>query len=148
MEQRMNLERAIQIAVEAHAGQIDKANEPYILHPLRVMFGVSGDEARIVAVLHDVVEDCEGWTFERLEREGFSPTVIQALDSVTKRPEEENNYMAFIGRSELNEIGRQVKISDLKDNLDMSRIANPTERDYQRIAKYEQGLAHLSRWCL
>jgi (p)ppGpp synthase/HD superfamily hydrolase len=144
----MNLERAIQIAVEAHAGQIDKANEPYLLHPLRVMFGVSGDEARIVAVLHDVVEDCAGWTFERLEREGFSRTVIQALDSVTKRPEEEDNYMAFIERSELNEIGRQVKIADLKDNLDMSRIANPTELDYQRIAKYEQALAYLSRWCL
>ena len=141
----MNLERAIQIAVEAHAGQIDKANEPYILHPLRVMFGVKGDEARIVAVLHDVVDDCEDWTFERLEREGFSPAIIQALESVTKRPEEENDYMGFIKRSGQNEIGRAVKISDLKDNLDMSRIPNPTERDHQRIAKYEQALANLSK---
>lgn len=139
----MNLERAIQIAAEAHAGQIDKANEPYILHPLRVMFGVSGEEARIVAVLHDVVEDCEGWNFERLEREGFSQKIIQALKAVSKRPEEENDYMAFIKRSGQNEIGREVKMSDLKDNLDMSRIATPTARDHQRIAKYEEALAYL-----
>ena len=76
----MNLERAIRIAVEAHAGQIDKANEPYILHPLRVMFDVEGEVARMVAVLHDVVEDNEGWTFERLREEGFSPAIIEALD--------------------------------------------------------------------
>ncbi len=76
----MNLERAIQIAVEAHAGQIDKANEPYILHPLRVMFGVEGEVARMAAVLYDVVEDYEGWTFERLREEGFSPAIIKALE--------------------------------------------------------------------
>lgn len=142
----MNLERAIQIAAEAHKGQIDKAYEPYILHPLRVMFGVAGENARIVAVLHDVVEDCEGWTFERLEREGFSPAIIQALGSVTKRPEEKDDYMAFIKRAGQNEIGRTVKISDLKDNLDMSRIPNPTERDHQRIAKYVQALAYLRQF--
>ena len=68
----MNLERAIQIAVEAHAGQIDKANEPYILHPLRVMFDVEGEVASIVAVLHDVVKDCDGWTFDRLRGRIFA----------------------------------------------------------------------------
>lgn len=141
----LNLERAIQIAVEAHVGQIDKANEPYILHSMRVMFGVGGEEARIVAVLHDVVEHCEGWTFEMLEREGFSPAIIQALESVTKRPEEENDYMAFIKRAEQNEIGREVKMSDLKDNLEMSRISKPTARDHQRIARYEEGLAYLEK---
>jgi (p)ppGpp synthase/HD superfamily hydrolase len=110
-----------------------------------VMFNVMGEEARIVAVLHDVVEDCEGWTFERLKEEGFSPAVIQALDAVTKRPAEEDDYMAFIKRSGLNEIGRQVKITDLKDNLDMSRIAKPTERDHARIAKYKEAMAYLER---
>lgn len=141
----MNLELAIQIAVEAHAGQVDKANEPYILHPLRVMFGVSGEEARIVAVLHDVVEDCDGWTFARLKQEGLSEKLIEALKSVTKLPEEKNDYMAFIKRSSENEIGRQVKISDLSDNLDMSRIASPTDKDHQRIAKYEKALAYLNQ---
>ena len=125
----MNLERAIQIAAEAHAGQIDKANEPYILHPLRVMFGVSGEEAKIVAVLHDVVEDCEGWNFERLEREGFSQKIIQALKAVSKRPEEENDYMAFIKRSGQNEIGRELKpltkyVNGLRQRLDPNVSGN------------------------
>ena len=46
--------------------------------------------ARVVAVLHDVVEDCEGWTFERLREEGFSPAVIKALELVTKRDDGED----------------------------------------------------------
>ena len=116
----MTLERAIQIAVEAHAGQIDKANEPYILHPLRVMFDVQGEDARIVAVLHDVVEDCEGWSLGRLKDEGFSPAVLEALETVTKRDDDED-YMAFIKRAGANEIGRRVKMADLNDNMDMSR---------------------------
>ena len=119
-------------------------NEPYILHPLRVMFGVEGEVARMVAVLHDVVEDCEGWTFERLREEGFSPAVIKALELVTKRDDGED-YMAFIARAGASEIGRRVKMADLKDNMDMSRIADPTERDHQRIAKYERALAYLQQ---
>ena len=138
----MTLERAIQIAVEAHAGQIDKANEPYILHPLRVMFDVQGEDARIVAVLHDVVEDCEGWSLGRLKDEGFSPAVLEALETVTKRDDDED-YMEFIERAGANEIGRRVKMADLIDNMDMSRIAAPTERDHQRIAKYERALTYL-----
>ena len=140
----MTLERAIQIAVEAHAGQIDKANEPYILHPLRVMFNVHGQDTRIVAVLHDVVEDCEGWDFGRLEEEGFSPAALEALKAVTKFDEDED-YMSFIQRAGANEIGRRVKIADLEDNMDMSRIAAPTERDHQRIKKYERALAYLQQ---
>jgi (p)ppGpp synthase/HD superfamily hydrolase len=79
------IERAIAIAAEAHAGQADKAGAPYILQPLRVMLRMTGTDARIVAVLHDVCEDCPGWDFARLRREGFSEDVLMALDSVTKR---------------------------------------------------------------
>ena len=66
------LQRAIEIAVAAHKGQIDKAGSPYVLHPLRIMLKLRSDDERIVGVLHDVVEDCEGWSFERLAEEGFS----------------------------------------------------------------------------
>jgi (p)ppGpp synthase/HD superfamily hydrolase len=65
------LERAISIAAEAHTGQTDKAGERYILRPLRIMLALSTDEERIVGVLHDVVEDCAGWSFDRLRAEGF-----------------------------------------------------------------------------
>ena len=79
------LERAIVIAAEAHAGITDKGGAPYILHPLRMMMDLTSAEERIVAVLHDVCEDCPGRTFERLRGEGFSEEILAALDSVTKR---------------------------------------------------------------
>lgn len=141
----MNLERAIQIAAEAHGGQKDKAGEAYILHPLRVMLSVTGEDARIVAVLHDVVEDCshKGWTFDRLRHEGMSQHLLDALASVTKLPEEADDYMKFVIRAGGNEIGRVVKISDLKDNLELSRISNPTKRDEERISRYRLALEFL-----
>src|SRR6516164_95128 len=76
------LERAIMIAAEGHKGFKDKAGAPYILHPLRMMLQLSSPDERIVALLHDVCEDCPGWTFERLRNEGFSDEIIAALDAV------------------------------------------------------------------
>jgi len=126
------LERAIAIAVEAHAGQIDKAGGPYILHPLRVMLSLGTDDERIVGVLHDVCEDCPGWNFDRLRREGFSEPIIAALTSVTKI--EGEPYEDFVLRAARNPIGRSVKHADLVDNSDISRIAEPTARDHERLA--------------
>ena len=135
------LERAVAIAATAHAGQRDKADAPYILHPLRVMLRVSGEAERITAVLHDVVEDCAGWSFERLLEEGFAPLIIEALESVTKRDGE--TYDDFVKRACQNPIGRRVKLSDLHDNCDLSRISNPTPRDHQRIARYRRAIAYI-----
>jgi (p)ppGpp synthase/HD superfamily hydrolase len=134
------LERAIQIAVEAHAGQIDKAGQPYILHPLRVMQSLKTDEQRIVGVLHDVVEDCEGWDFDVLKAEGFSSRIIKALRSVTKRKRGHEEYDDFVRRAMENDIGRHVKRADLMDNMDIMRIAEPTEADFQRLARYRQAI--------
>jgi (p)ppGpp synthase/HD superfamily hydrolase len=139
----MNLERAIEIAVEAHKGVVDKGGNPYVLHPLRMMFAVSNEEEKIVAVLHDVIEDAAGWEFERLEKEGFSAIVIDALRSVTKITEDED-YDAFVERAMSNPIGRQVKISDIKDNLDVTRIGELTEKDMKRLNKYKKALARLT----
>jgi len=135
------LERAIVIAVEAHSGQVDKAGSPYILHPLRVMLSLQSNDERIVGVLHDVCEDCPGWDFDRLRDEGFSQIVIDALRSVTKIEGEQ--YEAFVLRASRNRVGKAVKMADLVDNSDISRIAEPTERDRKRIAKYERALALL-----
>ena len=125
------LERAIAIAAEAHAGQLDKAGAPYVLHPLRMMLRGSSTDERIVAVLHAVCEDCQGWTFARLRAEGFSEHIIQALQSVTKRDGED--YETFVRRAATNAIGRGVKLADLHDNSDLSRIAVPSERDFRRM---------------
>ena len=128
------LERAIVIAAEGHAGVRDKAGAPYILHPLRMMLRLSSPDERIVAVLHDVCEDCPGWTFDRLRDEGFSDEIIAALDAVTKR--EGEDYEDFARRAAANPIGRNVKLADLA----LSRIAEPTEVDYQRIEKYQRAI--------
>jgi len=136
------LERAVAIAAEAHAGQVDKAGTPYLLHPLRVMLACRAPEERIVAVLHDVVEDTP-WTFERLRAEGFSETVLEGLESVTKRPEEESDYMAFVRRASRHPIGRRVKMADLHDNSDVSRIANPTPKDFARLERYQHAIEYL-----
>lgn len=135
------LERAIAIAASAHEGQHDKAGAPYILHPLRVMLRVKTDAERITAVLHDVVEDCEGWSFERLLEEGFSTDIIEALKSVTKRDGEA--YEDFVKRACENPIGRRVKLSDLHDNCDLSRISNPAAKDHERIARYRRAIAYI-----
>jgi len=132
------LERAIAIAYESHSGMMDKGGSPYILHPLRVMLSLSSAEERIVGVLHDVCEDCPGWTLERLGAEGFSDRVIAALDSVTKRPGED--YETFVRRAAANPIGRRVRLADLEDNCDLSRIPAPTAIDHQRIDKYREAV--------
>jgi (p)ppGpp synthase/HD superfamily hydrolase len=132
------LERAIVIAAEGHAGVKDKGGAPYILHPLRMMLGLSAPEERIVAVLHDVCEDCPGWNFDRLRAEGFSDRIIDALDAVTKRVGED--YEDFARRAAANPIGRNVKLADLADNSDLSRITEPTDVDYQRIEKYQRAI--------
>ena len=131
-----SIERAIQIAARAHEGQVDKQELPYILHPLRVMDGVEGLDAKIVAVLHDVVEDTPV-TFEDLEREGFSGEVLAALRCVTHA--EGESYADYVVRCRADPIARRVKLSDLADNTRLSRtIVRPQAlaRDTARFAKY------------
>lgn len=131
------IERAIEIAAKAHEGQFDKAGSPYIFHPLRVMLSLSGEEERIVAVLHDVVEDSD-LTLEDLKSQGFSSSIIEAVESLTKRPGE--NYEDFVRRAACNSIGREVKLADLSDNFDLSRIEKPNEKDYERVKKYQRAI--------
>lgn len=127
------LERAIAIAAQAHSGQVDKAGVPYILHPLRVLLRQQTLDAQIVAALHDVVEDSP-WTLDQLRAEGFPPEIIAAVDAITRRPDEE--YEAFVLRAGRNPLARPVKLADLDDNLDQTRIAQPTTKDKARLEKY------------
>ncbi|WP_019579505.1 HD domain-containing protein [Pseudomonas mandelii] len=135
-----SLERAIAIAAAAHEGQVDKGGAPYILHPLKVMLRVNTLEERIVAVLHDVVEDC-GISLDDLRKEGFNETVLTAIASVTKVPGE--SYEAFVERAAQNPIGRVVKLADLEENSDLSRIAQPSWEDLERVEKYRRAMGVL-----
>jgi (p)ppGpp synthase/HD superfamily hydrolase len=142
-----NLERAIEIAVLAHKGALDKSGTPYILHPLRLMFGIEDIEGKIVAILHDVVEDSKPphrWGLQELEAEGFSAKVMEALDCVTKRQDEP--YEAFIERILPNPIAGRVKIADLLDNMNLVRLGREiTEKDVARLRKYQRALARLTK---
>lgn len=128
------LERAIELAARAHAGQRDKGGHPYILHPLRVMQAVNGEVERIAAVLHDIVEDT-AITFEDLLAEGFSVEIVDAVRALTKFDGETREQAAR--RIVRNPIARAVKLADIADNMDLSRIPNPTERDFERLREYE-----------
>lgn len=128
------LERAISIAAEAHAGQLDKAGQPYILHPLRVMLSLEIAEDRIAAVLHDVVEDTDV-TLEVLRAEGFSPEVLAAVDALTKRSGE--SRLDAAARAAIDPIALRVKLADNAENMDLSRISYPTAKDYARLEEYK-----------
>lgn len=129
------LERAISIAAQAHSGQVDKAGQPYILHPLRVMLQMTSQDERVAAVLHDVVEDTS-ITIEQLATEGFSDAVLEAVEALTKRPGE--SRLAAAARAAKNKVARAVKLADNAENMDISRIAVPTEKDFARLKEYEQ----------
>ena len=128
------LEKAIEIANEAHKGQYDKAGNDYIGHPLRVMDMGKTEDEKIVGVLHDVIEDTD-WTFEALVAEGFSEEIIAALRCVTKTSENEN-YDDFIERVKKNPLAVAVKINDLTDNMDIRRLPYLSDKDVKRLKKY------------
>lgn len=138
------LERAIALAAQGHAGQVDKAGEPYILHPLRVMMRVSTTEERIVAVIHDLLEDSAISTNDMV-REGFSNTIIKAALALTRQ--EDESYNDFARRAAKNSIACKVKLADLEDNLDLSRIPAPTEKDFARIQKYRRAMRIIKAQC-
>jgi (p)ppGpp synthase/HD superfamily hydrolase len=140
------LERAIAIAAEAHAGTCDKAGEPYIFHPLRVMFALVTAQERIVGVMHDVVEKNSAWPLEVLATEGFSPAVLTAVDAVTRRKNEDEE--AFIRRAADNEIGRRVKLADISDNMRQLTLKATDPTSEERIAKYRKFEAILLAWPL
>lgn len=128
------LERAIEIAAGAHAGQFDKAGQPYILHPLRVMLRMTSAHERMAAVLHDVVEDTPV-SLAQLVAEGFASEVVVAVDALTKRPGESRTDAAR--RAAADPVARQVKLADNAENMDLSRIENPSGKDFARVEEYK-----------
>lgn len=138
--QELLLQKAIVLAHQVHAQQVDKAGKPYINHPLRVMATMETCSEKIVAILHDAVEDSD-LTLEDLHKVGLSGDMIEAIAAITKN--EGENYEVYLQRVMENAIALKVKIADMTDNMNISRIANPTEKDWQRLVKYQQILPKL-----
>lgn len=126
-------DKALQIAIRAHKGQKDKAGHDYILHPIRVSERCDDPRAKIVALLHDTIEDTDV-TADYLREEGFTEEIVEAVLAVTRREGEE--YDDYVRRAAQNELGRMVKRADLEDNMDIRRLPELTDRDVERLRKY------------
>lgn len=125
---------ALVIATVAHDGMVDKGGAPYIGHPARVAAAVDGNSDKVVALLHDVIEDC-GVSVDAPMFDELSMAERDALDAITKRPGEE--YAEYLKRVAANPIARRVKIADIADNMDLDRIPDPGPADYARVEKYK-----------
>jgi (p)ppGpp synthase/HD superfamily hydrolase len=129
------LEDAIALAVKVHRGQVDKGDQPYILHPLRVMFRLETDEERIVAVLHDVVEDSDT-TLKDLREMGYSKKIVEAIDHLTRR--EDESYDEFVERAAANPLACRVKLADLEDNMDIKRYPSLNDTILKKLPQYHR----------
>ena len=127
-----NLGRAITIAASAHQNQLDKNGAPYILHPIRVMLKMEGEEKMIAAVLHDVVEDSD-WTLDRLRGEGFSERIINLVDLLSRRDAE--TYDEFIQRIRMDPTAVEIKLADLEDNMDLTRLPEISAKGISRLIR-------------
>lgn len=131
--------KAMKLATEAHEGQVDKANTPYIGHPRRVAGRVDTDEEKVVAWLHDVVEDTD-ISMDTIRTE-FGNETASAVEAITHRKGE--SWSDYLSRARANEISRAVKIADLIDNSNLSRLKKITPKDVIRQAKYNRALYYL-----
>lgn len=127
------LEKAISIALSAHFGKTDKGGNPYILHPLRIMLTMETTDEKIVALLHDVVEDSPT-SIQELKDAKFSNKIVTAVSLLTKK--ENQPYDDYISAIKKNPLATKVKLADLKDNMNTSRLKKITEKDKLRIKKY------------
>ena len=134
-------ELALKIATEAHKGQVDKAGIPYINHPLTVASLVDTEEEKIVALLHDTIEDTN-ITEQDLLNYGFSNKIVEAVKLLTHN--KNVPYMDYIAKIKDNKLARKVKIADLTHNSDLSRLKEITEKDKKRYEKYQKALLYLS----
>ena len=134
-----DVEGARALATRMHEGQVDKAGLPYITHPQRVAGRLESPEAQVVGWLHDTVEDT-GLTVADIEAR-FGPETAAAVDAISRR--EAEDWPDYLARIKANPVALQVKVSDLIDNSNLSRIPRVTLRDVERQEKYNRALKTL-----
>lgn len=142
MNLKEQLNRAIEIAVSAHEGQLDTNNgRPYIEHPFRVMSAGHTLQEKIVGILHDVVED-SSMTLDQLNKEGFSQEIIDGVDAMTRRGNE--SYDDYLLRVQANPLATRVKLNDLTDNMDIRRWDEIPYHALARLQKYLKAYKQLT----
>lgn len=125
---------ALELAVEKHKNQTDKAGNPYILHPLHVMENVNSKEGKIVAILHDIIEDTDV-TEDYLLKIGLSKRIVDAVVALTRS--EDIDYQEYIKNLSSNPLAKEVKLADLEHNMDLKRLPTLEEKDLERNRKYQ-----------
>lgn len=135
------LEKCIAFALEAHKGQKDRYDRPYILHPLHLMSQMDTEEEMMTAVLHDVVEDTD-YTLADLRDLGVPQSVVHAVGLLT-HDKEATSYDEYVRRLKPDDIARKVKMADLRHNMDVRRLRKVEEKDAKRLEKYRQAWAYL-----
>ena len=141
-ESAILLDKAAKICVLKYAGQRDKTGAAYFQHPMRVAMKCSTDEEKMVALLHDTIEDTDV-TAEYLLNEGFPQNIVDGILSVTKQ--EGESYEDFVARAKENPLGRVVKLHDLEDNLNIFRLASVSPEMASRFTKYLAAHRFLSK---
>lgn len=141
MDYKIILSNAIRLATELHEKQVDKAGQPYILHPLRVMLSVDSIEGKILAVLHDVKEDFD-ITDEELMENGIPEYLVKKLDLLTKKKKED--YFDYILRAKSDIHTKEVKNADLDDNMNLSRMYPQIDTYKMYDIDYLKGLDYLA----
>ena len=141
-ETMATLERAIALAATYHAGQQQRNGQPYILHPLHVMQHVPGMSAKMVAVLHDAIEDTD-LTLAMLKREGFADEILHAVDLLTRK--DGQPYDQYLAGLVGNTLALKVKIEDVRHNLDSTRIDKLSDHDVVNLRKYHAALKWLEQ---
>ena len=129
--------KAIRLCFAAHAGQVDKCGLPYVLHPLHLAEQMPDEDSTVAALLHDVVEDTP-YTLEDLRQMGFPPRALQAVALLTH--DEREPYLDYVARAGQDPVARRVKLADLRHNSDLSRLDTVTDRDRERLARYEAAI--------
>ena len=129
------LGKAISIAVDSHSGQVNDKDQPYVLHPLRMMFKAVTIEEKIIAVLHDVIEKTT-IDLEYLRSVGFSDRIVLGIDALSRRPQE--NYDKYIDRVAENKLATKVKIIDLDDNINSLDLDKSQESKSNKFLKYQK----------
>ena len=142
MSSKPRLQDAIALAKKYHEGQVYKAGKPYISHPMRVMEKMMLEDEKIVAVLHDIVEDTD-ITLQDLTDMGYSSMIVNAIDCLSKRHGE--SYDDFIERTLTDTMECIVKLGDIEDNMDLSRLKTVTAKDKARYNKYKKIHARIKK---
>lgn len=129
--------KALKSCFEAHKEQLDKSGMPYVFHPFHIADQMPDEDCTVVALLHDVMEDTE-YGVEDLRVLGFSEAVLTALLLMTH--DDDTPYLNYVAALKSNPIARTVKLADLKHNSDLTRLSIVTDKDVQRVEKYNKAI--------